>query len=121
MLERTIFTSFDWGMLVTVRDLVTPRGLVALVRGPAAATTALLADSCREIVAMGLPEVGPPMSQMTTEKLDLVRSNGLRCGAYGVNSREQIRVAFDMGLTAFTTDRPDWAIDERDARARSAL
>jgi glycerophosphoryl diester phosphodiesterase len=121
MLERTIFTSFDWGMLVTVRDLVTPRGLVALVRGPAAATPALLADSCREVQAMGLPEVGLPMNQMTVEKLDLVRATGLRCGAYAVNTREQIRTAFALGLTAFTTDRPDWAIEERNARARSAL
>jgi glycerophosphoryl diester phosphodiesterase len=33
MLERTIFTSFDWGMLMTVRDLVTPLGLMALSVG----------------------------------------------------------------------------------------
>lgn len=36
MLERTIFSSFDWGMLVAVRDIVTPSGLVALMRAPAA-------------------------------------------------------------------------------------
>ena len=119
MLERTIFTSFDWGMLVTVRDLVTSMGLVALVRPPAAATAELLADACREAMAMGLPEIGPPMSQVTAEKLEVARAHDLRCGAYAVNSREQIRAAFDMNLTAFTTDRPDWAIEERDARARS--
>jgi glycerophosphoryl diester phosphodiesterase len=121
MLERTIFTSFDWGMLVAVRDLVTPHGLVALVRGPTAATLALLTDSCREVRTIGLPEVGLPMNQMTAEKRDLVHATGLRCGAYAVNSREQIRDAFALSLTAFTTDRPDWAIEERDARANSAL
>jgi hypothetical protein len=71
-------------------------------------------------MATGLPEIGPPMSQMTMEKLELVRAKGLRCGAYGANSREQIRMAFDMELTSFTTDRPDWAIEERDDRACSA-
>jgi glycerophosphoryl diester phosphodiesterase len=121
MLERTIFTSFDWEMLVTVRDLMTPLGLVALVRGPAAATPALLADSCQEVQAMGLSEVSLPMNQMTAEKRDLVQATGLHCGAYAVNNREQIRAAFDLGLTAFTTDRPDWAVEERDARAHSAL
>jgi glycerophosphoryl diester phosphodiesterase len=121
MLERTIFTSFDWSMLVAVRDLVTPRGLVALVRGPAVATPELLADSCREAQSLELPEVGLPMNQMTAEKRDLMHATGLRCGAYAVNSHEQIRAAFDLGLTAFTTDRPDWAVSERDARASSAL
>lgn len=120
MLERTIFTSFDWGMLVTVRDLVTPMGLVALVRQPAATTAELIADACREVMAMGLPELAPPMSQVTAEKLEVVRAHDLRCGAYAVNSREQLRMAFDMQLTAFTTDRPDWAIAERDSRGSSA-
>jgi glycerophosphoryl diester phosphodiesterase len=60
------------------------------------------------------------MKQMTGEAFALVKSLGLRCGAYGVNTREQIRTAFDLGVTAFTTDRPDWAIAERDSRVRSA-
>lgn len=120
MLARTIFTSFDWGMLTTVREFVTPRGFVALVSGPAASTPALLEDSCRQTLAMGLPEVGLPMNQMTGDVFKLVTSMGLRCGAYGVNTREQIRAAFDLGVTAFTTDRPDWAIAERDSRSQSA-
>jgi len=118
MLARTIFSSFDWGMLAAVREIVAPSGLVALMRAPAATTAASLADSCREAQAMALPEVSLPMSQITPEKCDFVRGMGLRCGAYGVNSREQLRAAFDLGLTAFTTDRPDWAIEARDSGRR---
>lgn len=120
MFDRTIFTSFDWSMLVTVQELSTPRGTVALVRAPAAATAADLEQACREAKTMGFAELGLPTTQMTAEKCALVRDHGLRCGAYGVNSREQIAAAFGLALAVFTTDRPDWAIDARDSLAGSA-
>jgi glycerophosphoryl diester phosphodiesterase len=112
MLPRTIVTSFDWRMLVTVLELAAPRGVVGLMRASDAGTPASLEAACREARAMGIGEVAMPMTQLTPARLDRVRSAGLRCGAYGAHTRDQIATAFHMGLSAFTTDRPDWAVDQ---------
>lgn len=120
MVSRTIFTSFHWGTLETALGLAEPRGAVALARSAQIAEPEALAATIAQLKALGLGEIGVPASAAAADLFARVRDAGLRIGLFGVNTREAIAQAFDLQASAFTTDRPDWAIAERAKRAVSA-
>jgi glycerophosphoryl diester phosphodiesterase len=120
MLHRTIFTSFAWDTLETALSLASVRGAIALMRQPAAATPEDYAAALALARAKAVPEIALPAALMNDENFALARDSGLRAGAFGVNTEQHIADAFDLGASAFTTDRPDWALAEKDRRLQAA-
>lgn len=120
MLRRTIFTSFQWDTLETALSLASVRGAIALMRKEAAATPEDYAASLALVRAKALPEISLPAALMTADNLARARDLGLRAGAFGVNTQERITAAFDLSASAFTTDRPDWALAEKERRMQDA-
>lgn len=116
MLRRTIFTSFHWDTLETALALASVRGAIALMEKTAAATPDDYAAALALVRAKAIPEIALPGSLMTSDSLARARDMGLRAGAFGINTQERITAAFDLGTSAFTTDRPDWALAEKEKR-----
>lgn len=119
MLHRTVFTSFQWDTLETALSLADVRGAIALMSKPAASSIEDYTASLTLARAKALPEIALPAKLMTAESLTRAKDIGLRAGAFGVNTLERIVAAFDLGAVAFTTDRPDWALAEKDRRLQS--
>lgn len=117
MLKRTIFTSFNWDTLETALALAMVRGAIALLPKDAAVTRDEYEASLALIRAKALPEIALPASLMTAEAFARAQDMGLRPGAFGVNRQDSIAAAFDLSAAAFTTDRPDWALEEKRKRA----
>ncbi len=120
MLQRTIITSFQWDTLETALSLASVRGAVALLRKSAVAAAEDYEATLALVRAKALPEIGLPAALMTADRFAQARDMGLRAGAFGVNTQERIAAAFDLGATAFTTDRPDWALAEKERRLQAA-
>jgi glycerophosphoryl diester phosphodiesterase len=120
MLRRTIFTSFEWDTLETALSLASMRGAIALMHKEAAAEPEDYAASLALVRAKALPEIALPAALMNEESLARARDQGLRAGAFGINTQERIAAAFDLAAAAFTTDRPDWALAEKERRSVSA-
>jgi glycerophosphoryl diester phosphodiesterase len=116
MLRRTIFTSFEWDTLEKALSLASVRGAIALMRKDVIAEPDDYAAALALVQAKALPEIALPAALMTADRLAQARDMGLRAGAFGINDEELIAAAFDLGATAFTTDRPDLALAERDKR-----
>jgi len=116
MLDRTIITSFDWDVLETVQSLAELRGLIALAGKDIAAIPNDLTKAVALIKAKAIPEMAVPVAVATPEIFAHAREAGLRIGLTGVNTQEDIARAFDLEASAFTTNRPDWAIEERTRR-----
>lgn len=119
MLERTVVTSFAWETLDRFRGLAVPAGFVGLVRRDALTKADGLEAALAKVRDAGLPEAGVHISRLTADSLTVARAMGLRLGAYGANSREEIEKALELGVNAFTTDRPDWAVALRGRRLSS--
>lgn len=120
MLHRTIFTSFQWDTLETALSLASVRGAIALMHKEAAAAPDDYAASLALVRAKALPEISLPAALMSADSFARARDMGLRAGAFGVNTQDRIAAAFDLGAAAFTTDRPDWALAEKERRRQAA-
>ncbi len=120
MLRRTIFTSFHWDTLETALSLASVRGAIALMPKEAAAAPEDYDAALALAHAKALPEIALPAALMNDDRFARARDMGLRAGAFGVNTPERIAAAFDLGAAAFTTDRPDWALAEKDRRLQAA-
>jgi glycerophosphoryl diester phosphodiesterase len=120
MLRRTIFTSFEWDTLETALSLASVRGAIALMRKDAIPTPEAYAAALAYVRAKALPEIALPAALMNADNLARARDQGLRAGAFGINTQERIAAAFDLSASAFTTDRPDWALAEKERRSVSA-
>lgn len=120
MLPRTIFTSFQWDTLETALSLASVRGAIALMRKDAVSAPDDYEAALALVRSKALPEIALPGASMTADALARARDVGLRAGAFGINTQERIAAAFDLAASAFTTDRPDWALAEKEKRAITA-
>ncbi len=119
MLERTVVTSFAWETLKRFGTLVSPAGFIGLVRRDAFTEAGGLEAALKMVRDAGLPEIGIHVSRLTADSVARAREMGLSLGAYGANGREEIEKALEFGVSAFTTDRPDWAVALRARRLSS--
>ncbi len=119
MLERAVVTSFTWETLGTFRALAAPARFVGLIRRDAFTEAGGLEGALEKVHDAGLPEIGIHVSQLAADSVARARRMGLSLGAYGANSREEIEKALKFGVSAFTTNRPDWAVALRARRLPS--
>jgi glycerophosphoryl diester phosphodiesterase len=117
LLERTVLTSFHlptlhaaaeaprrasdliWLVADPIIGLVGPQGVATLAKGA------------------GVDHLAPHHRMLRDGALDVLRTAGLRVGAFAVLEDEAIEWALRVGLTVFTTDRPDAALAIRERLA----
>jgi len=118
MLERTAVSAFSLDTLARFRTAATPgRGMIWLLAPPTLRHVGDVAGAVALMRHFGISEVAPRAPDITEERVAEFRAAGVRCGAYAVNDRATIGRMLDLGLCAFTTDRPDLALASRDALA----
>jgi glycerophosphoryl diester phosphodiesterase len=112
LLDRTVFTSFD---LPTLGELA--------VLAPATPTIWLIAERllesssrdigalCRTARAVGVKELAVKISAMQDDDVAACRAEGVRLGFFAAHDEPAIRRAFAARASAFTTDRPDLALE----------
>lgn len=117
LLSRTVLTSFHLPTLSALKaDAVPTLDLIWLVADPIMRLTG--ARSVARLAAeAAIGHVAPHQMTLRGEPLETLRSAGLNVGAFGVLEDEAIEWALGIGLSVFTTDRPDAALA---LRARAA-
>jgi glycerophosphoryl diester phosphodiesterase len=115
--ERTVISSFDRAYLDQARAAGATRLLWLLKPEPTAALLADVAEFAREALGRGIGEIAVRGVDATAGLAAACRDNGLILGAYAGKDMDFDRL-LTMGLSVFTTDRPDLALE---ARSRSRV
>ena len=114
--QRTTVTSFSIDTLLAFRTCLPRVPLIWLVDRSIVRQIGDLEAVLRIAAGRGVTEVALHESDLGAEQVDLGRSVGLAVGAYAVNDAASIERMFDLGVTVFTTNRPDLALEERARR-----
>ena len=114
--QRTTVTSFWIDTLLTFQACLPQVPLIWLVDRSIVRQIGDLEAVLRIAAGRGVTEVALHESDLGAEQIDLGRSIGLAVGAYAVNDAASIARMFDLGVTVFTTNRPDLALEERARR-----
>ena len=118
MLERTLVSAFSLDSLIRFRAAATAgHGLLWLIAPPTFRHIGGIDGAVRNAKALDIPEIVPRVQDVSGDALKAAEAAGLKLGAYAVNDRGAIRRMLDLGVSSFTTDRPDWALAERAKRA----
>lgn len=118
MLERTVISAFCLDALARFRAVATPgRGLIWLINPMTLRHIGGGAGALQLTRAFDIPEIAPRAPDITPEIVAAAQAAGVRIGAYAVNDAPTIRRMLDLGVVAFTSDRPDLALAARDGAA----
>ncbi len=118
MLERTVVSAFSLDTLDRFRAVATPgRGVIWLINPMTLRHIGGIQGAIRLAKAAEVPELSPRSPDVDRAMLQAANAAGLRLGAYAVNDLATIRRMLDLGVAAFTSDRPDRALAERAKRA----
>ena len=110
LLSRSVITSFHWDCLQAFQACATPQNMIGLMRPQRFRELGGLDGALRALAQAGLCEIAIRIECLESDFPARARAAGLRLGAYGVNSDEEIRKALDADVTALTTDFPDRAL-----------
>jgi glycerophosphoryl diester phosphodiesterase len=118
MLRRTTVTSFQIDTLTTFRSIAPDRPLIWLIssevfRQCGGIDAVLLIAANKEIGEIAVRE-----NDLADDHVAIARGAGVALGAYAVNDEAAIRRVWPMGLSAFTTNRPDIAVAVRDTESK---
>ena len=113
MRERTVVTSFIAGVLDTFGEIEPEMPRIWLVRQEAFRDQGGINSMIRFAKAQGLSEIALHADDLTSTEMEATASAGIRLGAYATHDEPVIRRMFDLGVSVFTTDRPDLAIKIR--------
>ncbi|HEV7258050.1 MAG TPA: glycerophosphodiester phosphodiesterase family protein [Bosea sp. (in: a-proteobacteria)] len=112
LLDRTVFTSFDLPTLAELSALAPDTPAIWLI------AERLLESSPRDVRALchmaravGVKELAVRVSAMHDDDVVVCREEGVRLGFFAAHDEPAIRKAFAARASAFTTDRPDLAIE----------
>lgn len=132
--ERVILQSFDWAVLVKMKELDPGIRTIALYSeqpswGVPEGMTLWLdrdepspwlggvsihefgGDPVRAAHSLGIDDVSPYFRELTKELTDEAHGFGMRVVPWTVNSREDIAALYRMGVDGIITDRP-WVLRE---------
>lgn len=132
--DRVILQSFDWAVLVKMKELDPQIRTIALYSeqpswGRPEATTLWLdrdgpspwlagidirdfdGDPVRAAHTLGLDDVSPYFKEITKELTDEAHGFGMRVVPWTVNSVEDIAAMYEMGADGIITDKP-WVLRE---------
>lgn len=114
MMKRTVITSFYVDTLLRLRALAQPRNLIWLVKKLLFAQVGGIETVLKIARLKGIEEIALHQSVAGPEEARAARAAGIRLGAFAVNDEAAMHRMFDLGVTAFTSDRPDMALKMRD-------
>lgn len=118
MLRRSVVSAFSLDTLDRFQKIATAgHGLIWLIAPPTLRHIGGIDTAVRLAKDFGVGEIAPRAPDMTPDLVQTARAAGLRVGAYAVNDRPTVRRMLDLEIDAFTSDRPDLALAERDGRA----
>lgn len=121
MLARTVVSAFEIDALARFREIAMPgHGFIWLVNPVTFRQIGGVRGAIPIAAEFGIAEIAPRQEVVTAEVVAAAKAAGLRLGAYAVNDRQTIRRMLDLDVVAFTTDRPDIALAERDRLAQAA-
>lgn len=114
MIERTVVSAFSLDTLRRFAAIETPgRGLIWLIAPLTLRHIGGIAAAIQLAQNAGVGEIAPRAPDMAEDIVVAARAAGLKIGAYAVNDAITIRKMLDLGIDAFTTDRPDLALAAR--------
>ncbi|MBT3359732.1 MAG: hypothetical protein HN403_08905 [Rhodospirillales bacterium] len=114
MMERTVITSFFIDTLVRFRAVARPQNMIWLVKKLVFAQIGGMGTVLKIAKIKEIEEIALHQSVVGPEEAQAARAAGVRLGAFAVNDEAAIRRMLDLGVTVFTSDRPDIAIGMRD-------
>ena len=119
MLDRTVITSFRIDVLADVLRAgraqgSLPRSLIWLVGPQTHACIGGLASVTLLAREFGVGEVGLHSDLVDAAAVDVAAAEGMRLGAWFVHEADVIERMLRAGVTTFTSDRPDLALQIRD-------
>lgn len=115
--RRTTVTSFWIDTLLCFQECLPDVPLIWLVDRSIVRQIGDLDAVLRLAAKRGVREIALHESDLGNEQFRMAQEIGLAVGAYAVNDVASIRRVFDLGVTVFTTNRPDLALIERSQRA----
>ena len=117
LVQRTTVTSFWIDTLLSFRSCLLEVPLIWLVDRSVTRQVGDLEAVLRIAARRGVTEIALHESDLDEEALHCAGSIGLAVGAYAVNDAASIARMFDLGISVFTTNRPDLALAERARRS----
>jgi glycerophosphoryl diester phosphodiesterase len=120
VLDRTILTSFQIDTLCEATSLGRPSSQVWLIT-PEMQTDLGMDAICEIAKSRGVPMLGIRQNRLDANVVRKVRDAGLGIGGWAANDDIAIAKMFTLGVDVFTTDRPDLALEARDALREAAL
>lgn len=116
---RTVVTSFHLPTLRRVRELAPELPLIWLVAEPVLGLTSI-GHVIGLAQAEGIEELALHHASLEPANLAELRAGAMRFGAYAVLEDEAIAAVLAIGVSVFTTDRPDAALRLRERLATAA-
>lgn len=118
MLERTLVTSFRVESLAAFREAGRPAGLIWLIRPSGLFPGRALEPLLRSAHDHEIGEIGLHRKVIDQRQILIAKDAGIRLGAFAVKRERAIRRVLALGVTTFTTDRPDLAVRIREEMRR---
>jgi len=113
ILHRTVITSFFINTLERFCAVATPHNMIWLVKATVFQQIGGI-DSILSIAKKkGIAEIALHESVVDQPAVREAGKRGIRLGAFAVNDEPAIRRMLDLGVSTFTTDRPDLALKIR--------
>jgi glycerophosphoryl diester phosphodiesterase len=115
MLERSVFTGFQLGVVCDAVAAARPRNHVWLVT-PQTQADIGLANVIATARNASVPMLGLRQNVLSGDIVSAVRAAGLGIGGWACNDAAAIERLLGLAVDVFTTDRPDLALAQRDKR-----
>lgn len=113
LLERTTITAFAIDTLIAFHYVQPDVPLIWLIDRSVVRQVGDLEGVLEIARRRGVTEIALHESDLTASTRAVGQALGLRVGAYAVNDAESIQRVHDLGVTVFTTNRPDLALKAR--------
>lgn len=115
--HRTTITAFDLEVLRTIARLSSDSPTIHLIRSDVYhAGGREIRECARKAKDAGVGEIALRIEDIREGDAEQCRAVGVALGAYAANDLPAIEKAFELGVSVFTTDRPDLAISIRHRR-----
>ncbi len=111
MLERTVFSSFEWNYFERLGRLKADAPIIGLINAQRFEALGGLAGAIARAKSASIEEISYPVDLLLDDDVALAGQQGIRLGVYGAKAEHQVRRALDCGVAAFTTHLPDVALE----------
>jgi glycerophosphoryl diester phosphodiesterase len=122
LLVRTTVTAFDLEVLREVQALAPGQPTIHLIREQEyQAEGRQIAPYAQRAQGAGIREIAVRIEHVQEKDRELCAAFGIELGVFAAHDIPAIKHAFDLGISAFTTDRPDLALTVEQERSESKM